>query len=141
MGRRPLPKRITPFVLKPLTSKTSWGISSPFELLSLASGQVTNALLTRSPLGVIANPSFDLHVLSTPPAFILSQDQTLRKKFSHLTMRFSSLLQFWLLYHSSVVKVLCVSTLQRPNADVLLLDIGSSAPTYQLLGPRRFGVL
>ena len=28
----------------------SWGISSPFELLSLSSGQVTNALLTRSPL-------------------------------------------------------------------------------------------
>src|SRR4030042_6625788 len=87
MGRRPLPKWITPFVLKPLTSKTSWGISSPFELLSLASGQVTNALLTRSPLRVIANPSFDLHVLSTPPAFILSQDQTLRKNFLHLSMR------------------------------------------------------
>jgi hypothetical protein len=25
--------------------------------------------------------SFDLHVLGTPPAFILSQDQTLRKKY------------------------------------------------------------
>jgi hypothetical protein len=24
--------------------------------------------------------AFDLHVLSTPPAFVLSQDQTLRKK-------------------------------------------------------------
>jgi len=24
-------------------------------------------------------PSFDLHVLGTPPAFILSQDQTLHK--------------------------------------------------------------
>ena len=28
----------------------------------------------------IKNASFDLHVLSTPPAFILSQDQTLCKK-------------------------------------------------------------
>jgi hypothetical protein len=28
-----------------------------------------------------------LHVLGTPPAFILSQDQTLRKKFMHLSMR------------------------------------------------------
>ncbi|UCH58299.1 MAG: hypothetical protein JSV61_08735, partial [Anaerolineales bacterium] len=28
--------------------------------------------------------SFDLHVLGTPPAFILSQDQTLRKNFVHL---------------------------------------------------------
>jgi hypothetical protein len=39
-------------------------------------------LLTRSPLSPQTNPRipFDLHVLSTPPAFILSQDQTLRKK-------------------------------------------------------------
>ena len=33
-------------------------------------------LLTRSPLG--PKTSFDLHVLGTPPAFILSQDQTLQ---------------------------------------------------------------
>ena len=44
-------------------------------------GQVTHALLTRPPLdreslGFIPLP-FDLHVLGTPPAFILSQDQTL----------------------------------------------------------------
>ena len=36
-------------------------------------------LLTRPPLSPKA--SFDLHVLSTPPAFVLSQDQTLRKEF------------------------------------------------------------
>ena len=34
-------------------------------------------LLTRSPLG--PKTSFDLHVLSTPPAFVLSQDQTLHR--------------------------------------------------------------
>ena len=28
--------------------------------------------------------SFDLHVLGTPPAFILSQDQTLVKSFSRI---------------------------------------------------------
>ena len=48
-------------------------------------GQVAHALLTRPPLSHL-NPlaeasglraSFDLHVLGTPPAFILSQDQTL----------------------------------------------------------------
>ena len=42
-------------------------------------------LRTRSPLNIrcIATPNvpFDLHVLTTPPAFILSQDQTLRKEF------------------------------------------------------------
>ena len=38
-------------------------------------------LLTRSPLGDTRRcPSLDLHVLSTPPAFVLSQDQTLREK-------------------------------------------------------------
>ncbi len=46
-------------------------------------------LLTRSPLSgetiaCISIP-YDLHALSTPPAFVLSQDQTLRKKRSILT--------------------------------------------------------
>jgi hypothetical protein len=41
-------------------------------------------LRTRSPLlfksiATLEKP-FDLHVLTTPPAFILSQDQTLRKE-------------------------------------------------------------
>ena len=39
-----------------LNPMTTSGISSPFELLSQTSGQVTNALLTRSPLG---NPSYE----------------------------------------------------------------------------------
>ena len=45
-------------------------------------GQVGHVLLTRSPLydRPKAGFPFDLHVLSTPPAFILSQDQTLRLK-------------------------------------------------------------
>ena len=48
--------------------------------------QVTHALLTRPPLSHSSlrrdqSASFDLHVLSTPPAFILSQDQTLMLKF------------------------------------------------------------
>jgi hypothetical protein len=48
-------------------------------------------LRTRSPLDerCIATPfiPFDLHVLTTPPAFILSQDQTLRKESSNLVIR------------------------------------------------------
>src|SRR3990172_3711668 len=35
-------------------------------------------------------PSFDLHVSGTPLAFILSQDQTLRKTFHHILRRGSS---------------------------------------------------
>ena len=66
------------------------GINSRFQLLSPCVRQVTHALLTRPPLsipndsseasflGLGRNTPFDLHVLSTPPAFILSQDQTLK---------------------------------------------------------------
>ena len=46
-------------------------------------GQVGHALLTRSPLsppGKARWIPFDLHVLSTPPAFILSQNRTLHEK-------------------------------------------------------------
>ena len=41
-------------------------------------GARSHALLTRPPLG--PKPSLDLHVLSLPPAFVLSQDQTLKLK-------------------------------------------------------------
>ena len=41
-----------------------------------------------NPKKSVANASFDLHVLSTPPAFILSQDQTLIKYVSfHKTLK------------------------------------------------------
>ncbi len=57
------------------------GIRPRFQGLSQSQGQVTHVLLTRSPLihpASWASP-FDLHVLSTPPAFVLSQNQTLRR--------------------------------------------------------------
>jgi hypothetical protein len=51
-------------------------------------------LRTRSPLGLQEQAPwtpFDLHVLSTPPAFVLSQDQTLqRKPAEHLAVAGSS---------------------------------------------------
>ena len=56
------------------------GINPRFRRLSQSQGQVAHVLLTRSPLG--ASTSFDLHVLSTPPAFVLSQNQTLLTKTS-----------------------------------------------------------
>ena len=63
----------------------SCGISIPFEMLSPSDRQVTHALLTRPPLSFpkflpknsFRKFSLDLHVLGTPPAFVLSQDQTL----------------------------------------------------------------
>jgi hypothetical protein len=57
------------------------GINPGFPGLSQYRGQITHVLLTRSPLspGPKARFSLDLHVLSAPPAFVLSQDQTLRE--------------------------------------------------------------
>ena len=57
----------------------SSGITRPFGRLSRSPGYVSDSLLSRSPLG-IATPC-DLHVLATPPAFRLSQDQTLQLNF------------------------------------------------------------
>jgi hypothetical protein len=106
-------------------------------------GQVTNALLTRSPLEVIPkyNSPFDLHVLSTPPAFILSQDQTLRKKLVHLFRCFAfefslsgttRLCLTFASYHFSVVKVL-VSC--RPGKPSLLLELANkNADAFYHLG-------
>ena len=69
----------------------SCGISSRFQLLSPSERQVPHALLTRPPLShpfnlaeaLYRGASFDLHVLGTPPAFVLSQDQTLYKLYQH----------------------------------------------------------
>ncbi len=55
------------------------GIRPRFQGLSQSAGQITHVLLTRSPLIHPKASSFDLHVLSTPPAFVLSQDQTLQQ--------------------------------------------------------------
>ena len=57
------------------------GISTCFQVLSPCVGQIAHALLTRPPLKQLEASSslspLDLHVLGTPPAFVLSQDQTL----------------------------------------------------------------
>ena len=57
------------------------GISTSFDALSPSKRQVAHALLTRPPLeyfeASFSVSPLDLHVLGTPPAFVLSQDQTL----------------------------------------------------------------
>ena len=82
IGRGPISQRINPLVPKPCDPGTLCGISSRFQLLFPSEGQVAHALLARPPLRYkLASYSvspFDLHVLGTPPAFVLSQDQTLK---------------------------------------------------------------
>ena len=88
IGREPIPHQKHPkaqsFPHPPCSRRRISRISHTFMRLSRRRGQVTHVLLTRSPL--IQDPQkqapspFDLHVLSTPPAFVLSQDQTLQTK-------------------------------------------------------------
>ena len=82
IGRGPIPHRKS-FPPQGMRLGVLSGIRPSFPSLSRSAGQITHVLLTRSPL---EHPKrafpFDLHVLSTPPAFVLSQDQTLQTKTS-----------------------------------------------------------
>ena len=74
----------TNFALRVIPPLGTCGINSPFGELSPTSRQIPHVLRTLTPLDIICiatnNIPFDLHVLSTPPAFVLSQNQTLREK-------------------------------------------------------------
>jgi hypothetical protein len=67
------------------------GITSPFGELSPSKRKVVYVLLTRLPLGLSSiatvSTSLDLHVLGTPPALTLSQDQTLQKNLQSRVKR------------------------------------------------------
>ena len=80
IGPRPLSKRIASLPLR-LASSGAIEYYPPFRMAMLISEVRTKALLTRSPLPFILlaknERSYDLHALSTPPAFILDQDQIL----------------------------------------------------------------
>ena len=91
IGREPIFQRIAPLIICGCPLMMLCGISSRFQLLSPSERQVTHALLTRPPLSLLVFPPkssvklapFDLHVLGTPPAFVLSQDQTLCYLYHH----------------------------------------------------------
>ena len=66
----------------PFNPKTICGISYPFGQLFLTLGYIPTrySAVRRSSASSKLDPlPLDLHVLGTPPAFILSQDQTLHK--------------------------------------------------------------
>ena len=82
MGRRLIFRRPKPLIMERCHPMILCGISAPFETLSPTRRQITYALLTRSPLYLVFRRilfALDLHVLSPPLAFVLSQDQTLRR--------------------------------------------------------------
>ena len=79
--RKPIYQRIAPFLTVSCDTVSICGISNDFSLLFPSNRQVAYVLLTSPPLTAPnvnkGLSSFDLHVLCAPPAFILSQDQTL----------------------------------------------------------------
>ena len=81
IGRELTSHRIAPLTPSSCDIVVSCGISTPFDVLSPCERQIVHALLTRPPLEHSRASSqmspLDLHVLGTPPAFVLSQDQTL----------------------------------------------------------------
>ena len=79
MGREPISRRIAALASSSCDDVVLCGISAPFGTLFPIRRYVIHVLLTRAPLYSDRSPfSCDLHVLSTPPAFTLSQDQTLQ---------------------------------------------------------------
>ena len=92
------------FSYKVIPPFATCGINSPFDELSPISGQVAHVLRTLAPLSITGiatnNTPLDLHVLSTPPAFVLSQNQTLRKEFAPRTAKvpWKNLANHFLLY-------------------------------------------
>ena len=80
MARMPVPNRVSAFAPKGCPARATWRIIRRFHRLSACPGLVAYALRTRPPLSSPPKGQFprDLHVLGLPPAFILSQDQTLR---------------------------------------------------------------
>ena len=108
IGRGPIACRNNPFRTVPCGTVRICGISGCFQPVSPCMRQVVHALLTRPPLGQISLgfnlPPFDLHVLGTPPAFILSQDRTLM--FVHVSVPMpQSALGCWSMPASSCILV------------------------------------
>ena len=104
------------------------GISRRFHPLSRSHRQVVYVLLTRSPLlphraGSVL-PAFDLHVLGMPPAFILSQDQTLHL-IDSLWTNLRSLFPFFCFFRNWRF----LFSFQRPCALLRVLVYNTTSPS------------
>ena len=100
MGRMPVPARVSALPQKGCPPRGTCRITRRFHRLYGWQGWVAYALRTRPPLSGLPKEAFplDLHVLGLPPAFVLSQDQTLR-----CTIDFPIFLSlFWAPLHLSV---------------------------------------
>ena len=97
------------------------GISIRFRMLSQSYGQVAYVLLTRPPLTIrsASTPSspLDLHVLGTPPAFVLSQDQTLHKRSFQRELKIFNFRAFVAHFETFILTVSLVVQFSKNNFD------------------------
>ena len=86
MSRMLIFHRLAAFTTPRCPDVVLWSIILNFSKLSSCERQIAYALLTRLPVasGIATLMPRDLHVLSLPQAFILSQDQTLLGIFCFL---------------------------------------------------------
>ena len=130
MGREPLLQRISPLTPPRCRAVVSCGISDRFRSLSPSKGQVAHALLTRSPLSKGPKPlaPFDLHVLGTPPAFVLSQDQTLEFNLQQILSD---------LPLTSLLRLRCLLSFNRfSSVRYIVLKVRPAAPRQPLYTTR-----
>ncbi len=80
MGRMPVPARVSALAQMGCPTRAACRITRRFHRLYGWQGWVAYAFRTRPPLSSPPKGEIplDLHVLGLPPAFVLSQDQTLR---------------------------------------------------------------
>ena len=91
MGREPI-RDHQGFQSDTMRCMIVWGVRRRFHRLSPGHGHVAHALRTLAPVAgvcIATNPlPLDLHVLSLPLAFILSQDQTLLCIYTFIKFQF-----------------------------------------------------
>ena len=112
----------------------SCGIRTPFGILSPCEGKVAHALLTRPPLKLsifqpkpsVAKSPLDLHVLGTPPAFVLSQDQTLKFNPSALPSGNVSNSQNQLSFFLAFLSLCIVFKVRRSRRSLFILPLQAS---------------
>ena len=86
-------------------------------------------LLTRLPLGIAT--SFDLHVLGTPPALVLSQDQTLHKKFYGVMMYMA--LKFRCAFSDAIADCIAIILANNDSRIVRSRDCSKTLPVNDLV--------
>ena len=118
-----------------------WGVNPRFHGLSPCIRQVAYALRTRPPVAPdCSGMPLDLHVLSLPLAFILSQDQTLHCKYNSYRL-FLGPREIYVAVHISCLASIFFNHLkelikkQHPNLNA---EIHEPAPLFTISTPAGF---